>query len=177
MNVTFDSTGLAGGAYNTTLDIASNDPAQPLVQVPVTLNVDSGTIVAMDYVQGTPASTVVLDVLVKNITDPSGLGAYDMRLDFDPNMIQVNGFLSGDAPFGTPFAFVINNPAGFATFNGFQLVTIPGPTADTVIVRIEIQVIGNPGDTTPLNITVIDLINADGDPIPQMDADGNLVVT
>ncbi len=39
VNVTFDSTGLGYGTYSGFLDIASNDPDEPIVDVPVTLNV------------------------------------------------------------------------------------------------------------------------------------------
>jgi uncharacterized repeat protein (TIGR01451 family) len=39
INVTFDSTGLGLGTYSGALDIASNDPDEPNVVVPVTLNV------------------------------------------------------------------------------------------------------------------------------------------
>jgi hypothetical protein len=39
VTVTFDSTGLALGTYNSTLCAASNDRTNPMVQIPVTLNV------------------------------------------------------------------------------------------------------------------------------------------
>jgi hypothetical protein len=39
VTVTFDSTGLADGTYTSTLCVANNDPTNPLVQVPLTLNV------------------------------------------------------------------------------------------------------------------------------------------
>ena len=41
MDVTFDSTGLAAGTYEGILCIDSNDPDEALVEVPVTLTVDS----------------------------------------------------------------------------------------------------------------------------------------
>jgi len=39
VTVTFDSTGLAEGTYNASLCVESNDPVEPLIPVPVTLNV------------------------------------------------------------------------------------------------------------------------------------------
>lgn len=39
VNVTFDSSGLTPGVYNGNLDISSNDPDTPVVNVPATLNV------------------------------------------------------------------------------------------------------------------------------------------
>jgi hypothetical protein len=39
VTATFDSTGLAEGTYTSTLCVANNDPTNPLVQVPLTLNV------------------------------------------------------------------------------------------------------------------------------------------
>ncbi len=45
VSVTFDSTGLGLGTYSGFLDIASNDPDEPIVDVPVTLNVVAPVIV------------------------------------------------------------------------------------------------------------------------------------
>ena len=42
VDVTFDSTGLGAGTYNGSLDVESNDPDTPLVNVPVTLEVITG---------------------------------------------------------------------------------------------------------------------------------------
>lgn len=51
VEVSFDSTGLAGGSYSTRLCIESNDPARPVVEVPVELTViadDEGADLALN---------------------------------------------------------------------------------------------------------------------------------
>ena len=41
VNVTFDATGLVSGVYTANLDVNSNDPSMPTIQIPVTLTVNN----------------------------------------------------------------------------------------------------------------------------------------
>lgn len=61
ITVTFDSTGLSTGIYATELCIASNDPASPLVLVPVTLEVE-----------GDPATIAVTPAEVEAFVEAGG---------------------------------------------------------------------------------------------------------
>ena len=69
--VTFDANGVMPGTYTTTLEIISNDPRQPLVQVPVTMTVLGEGIWLVPEGQaqvGTPGSVVTYTVGLYNIT-------------------------------------------------------------------------------------------------------------
>ena len=48
INVTFNATDLFGGTYLGSIDINTNDPAAPLVQVPATLNVTGAPDITVD---------------------------------------------------------------------------------------------------------------------------------
>ncbi len=63
VDVLFDSTGLAAGQYLTTLDIASNDPDEPLISLPVTMTVGeavNGTAFTFDPVNPVVGQVVSL---------------------------------------------------------------------------------------------------------------------
>lgn len=65
LDVTFDSTGLATGVYTTTLCINSNDPANPLVEVPLTLTVTdtvNGLVASKDHVAFGAVRTMILSL-------------------------------------------------------------------------------------------------------------------
>jgi hypothetical protein len=54
VSVTLNSTGLVAGAYNALVCIGSNDPANPTVQVPVTLNVIAHVYVYLPIMRKSP---------------------------------------------------------------------------------------------------------------------------
>ena len=51
VEVGFDATGLDEGTYNANLAITSNDPITPLLDVPVTMNVQTSTAVALPFLE------------------------------------------------------------------------------------------------------------------------------
>ncbi len=67
ISVEFNSTGLSSGTYTTVLQIASNDPLSPLIQVPCTLTVGNNPCAAYTYTTGTCNGQVTFsDVSVNN---------------------------------------------------------------------------------------------------------------
>ncbi len=58
VTVTFDSTGLADGDYSGLLCVNSNDPATPVVEVPVSLTVTAGVTHTVTPSVGTPSGTI-----------------------------------------------------------------------------------------------------------------------
>ncbi|MCL4263279.1 MAG: M36 family metallopeptidase [Anaerolineae bacterium] len=72
VDVTFDSTGLSAGTYTGTLCVESNDLSTPLVQVPITLEVEATSVYGVeviaeaDALSGAPGSTVTYTVWITN---------------------------------------------------------------------------------------------------------------
>ena len=58
VSVEFDATGMDLGTYNATLCAASNDPVNPVVEIPVTLNV----------IEGVPTLPMYLPLMFKTVT-------------------------------------------------------------------------------------------------------------
>jgi parallel beta-helix repeat protein len=94
--VTFDATGLQPGTFGTELVVQSNDPARPLVSVPVSMTVEPTA--DMGWVEGTitdkhtgdplEATIVALDQPSTITTDPD-TGAYTLWLDEGSHTLQV----------------------------------------------------------------------------------------
>ena len=82
VNVTFDSTGLSTGTYSGTLCINSNDPVNPIVQVPLTMTVNTNA----DIMITSPLSGTILTAL--NGTDIDATIEVTITNDF---MIPADG--------------------------------------------------------------------------------------
>ena len=133
-------------------------------QQPTTVVVASGS--------AEPGQTALLDVTVQYIADPDGLGAYDLRVDFTPGVLDILSIQGGDPPFNNSPIQGIFNAQGFAVFNFLQVSQAPGPTGDIVVARIEVQATGNVEDSTPLDLSISSLVDVNGDPIAAVDLDG-----
>ena len=107
VNVSFNSTGLIPGIYNANLDITSNDPDTPNVQVSVTLNVVAPNIVVNPtFVQ----QTLNPDAVAVSVLEISNTG--DADLDWATVEVPPVGWL-GVAP-----------AAGLLVPGGLQLVNM-----------------------------------------------------
>jgi uncharacterized repeat protein (TIGR01451 family) len=136
VTVTFDSTGLSAGVYDGTLCVTSNDPANPLVEVPLTLTVEEGNIapVAVPDTYTTDQDTVL------NVAAPGVLGN-DSDADSDPltavlDLTTSNGTLNLNAD----GSFTYTPDPGFSGADGFTYHANDG-TADSNIVTVTINVV------------------------------------
>ena len=111
------------------------------------------------------------------LEDPGGLGGYDLLISFEPAVVKVVSITGGEAPFYDTPIHRIDNENGWVTMVGFQGQEIPGPSGEIVIAHIELEGVGNFGRSSPLKLTVRELINAsDGDPIPAEAVDGSVTI-
>lgn len=106
-------------------------------------------------------SSSSVDIRVKDYpsvpgTFPYGLGAYDIRIDFDPAVIDVTGVSPGDSPFDSP---IYNIYDGYVQINQFHSQW-PGPSGDIRLCSLEFSCLG-PG-VTALPLTVQTLADVDG---------------
>jgi len=117
-------------------------------------------------------STASVAVIVENIPSNGGLGAYDIKITFNPSVIQVLDVVGGSSPFDKITAKNINNAEGWVRFNHFITAT-QGPTGSITIAYLKIKAIGEPGTSTNLKVQVISLVDAKtGDEIPRTTSPG-----
>ncbi len=182
VQVTFDSVGLPVGVYTSTVKVQSDEPGGVPTTLPVRLQVaETGVSLASGTVAA--GQTILLDITVRNVTDPMGLGAYQLHIRFPPAKVQFETMTGGDPPFKTPPVYAVSNTYGALEFGGFQATMLPGPIGDMVIARVAFRATGNPGDVATLDLLVahplppdLGLWNANADPFPSYDIDGSVTV-
>jgi len=101
-----------------------------------------GTMLEVGSVTLQEGGNSMVDIWVRGVTDSGGLGAYDIRVDYDPALVEVTGVLPGDAPFDSPVYGIYGD---YLLINGFH-VNIPGPVGDIRIAGLEFTCRGA-GDT------------------------------
>ena len=113
------------------------------------------------------------------ITDlTTGLAAYDFKITYNGSVIQFDE-LAGDHTwsdpiYGTPFAFNVDNTAGFVSFTDFEL-SAP-PSGDITLVTLHGTATATESASTALHFDKADIKDFDGDPIPATVTDGEVVV-
>lgn len=93
LSVNFDATGLLGGDYDGIIRILSNDPDEPLYDVPVALHVTGAPDLAVEplsvdfdgvFLGATPAASVILRNIGTDVLTVSGLSVSDGAFTFTP---------------------------------------------------------------------------------------------
>ena len=111
-----------------------------------------------------------VDIWIRDFPqDGFGLGAYTIRIDHDPAMIDITGISPGDSPFNEPI---------IAYYTEYLLITqfstaMPGPMGDIRIADIEFTCLA-PG-VTYLELTIQTLANTNGDEIPATPVNGTII--
>ncbi len=127
-----------------------------------------------------PGGSVQVHITVKNITATKGLGAYDLSVTYDKNVINVTDVVGGAGAFtGAPLAVNIDNTAGMVIFNGTQTSQNPGPTGNIVVANLVVTGVGAPSASTVLTpvLKAASLVDRDGAPIPAAPTNGSVTIT
>jgi hypothetical protein len=119
-----------------------------------------GTSVGAGSISLYPNETGSVPVTVKEISLNGGLGAYDVKVTFDPAVIQVLDVTGGSSPFNSITAKNINNVAGEVRFNHFITAT-QGPTGTITVAYLSVKAVGGAGSSTSLGVTVYSLVDAE----------------
>jgi len=129
VQVTFDSTGLAGGTYNANLCATSNDPDEPLVQVPVTLEVIPPQAPAIELAKtvGTEAGVCAT---TDAITVPAGTTVYYCYEVTNTGNVELTTHDLADDQVGT-------------IFSGLSYALAPGASANTVALGVTVSAVIN----------------------------------
>ena len=142
-----------------------------------------------------PGDTVTLDVTVRNITDPKGLGAYQLHVKYPEQLVKLieaagyqqpcqAGVQGGNPPFdAVPVTNCTNDAPARVEFGSIH-TTKPGPTGNIVIARLVFLVVGSPGSVATLDLLVasplpppLGIQNTDSEPIlPVSDVDGAITI-
>jgi len=107
-----------------------------------------------------PGETANVPITVRDIPANGGLGAYDLKVVFNPSVVEVLDVLGGYSPFNSISAENINNVAGEARFNHLIAATT-GPNGTITIAYLKVRAIGTAGSSSSLGVTVISLVNAE----------------
>lgn len=126
VTATFDSTGLEPGIYTTTLEVASNDPLQPLIQVPITLTVECELVHDVDFTWA-PVTPTVGEVVAFSAT---ALGTSPFTYTWE---VSDGGVGSGEV-FNHTFSaagtytvtLTVNNCAGVPATVSYVINVMPG---------------------------------------------------
>lgn len=99
-----------------------------------------------------------VQVWVKNVPGPSGLGAYDLKVNFDPARIKLNSITGGStSPFDQidiTHNLVAANSSGELKFNAFQSAR-PGPVGNVHVATVNISALtAGQHPFTPAAITI-----------------------
>jgi hypothetical protein len=100
------------------------------------------------------AATVPMTV---DFAPKGGLAGYNVSIAYDPAAVKIDAILPGDPPFGGSPISHIDGTGGFVNIVGFH-GNRPGPTGKLVVLRISLT--GVREGTSPLKVTVKDLVDA-----------------
>jgi hypothetical protein len=114
-----------------------------------------------------------IPIMVKNINDAYGLGAYHFDISFNNSGIRVDKALGGDNPFNMVVANITQGNVDIASFQP----QVPGPTGNITVARLTVTALSQ--GNWPLTIKVFpgELVNTNGDVITPDIVNGTIDVT
>ena len=139
-----------------------------LMACPMAVFASPGTTVSIPDASADPAGTVTVPI---NITEVTDLGAADIWLSYNKDVVIVDSVANGDLGVIT---FSIDNTAGVTKMNWFSAT---GETGDFVFAYVTLHAVGDPGDTSALDLDVKELVNTSAVPISHDVDDGLFTVT
>jgi len=183
VTVTFDATGLSPDTYQANIIISSNDPDEPTVTIPVTLEVTGGVLPTVKIEPATKeiylGSTGSVDILIENIAD---LGSFEFEITYNGTIVQIAG--SGDVVLGPflgstgrsaiPVGPDIDNTAGSVVYGAASFGTQAGASGSGVLATLTWT--PQAEGTTTLNLKNVKVGNTEGTEIPVNEIDGEITV-
>lgn len=136
----------------------------------------------LDYVFGgffSPQNLSPLDALQAPLAlgiPGQGLGAYHFELNYDPAVFLVLEVLGGNVPFDGVTAFNIDNSAGLVKWTHFQASDPVGPIGEINLANVAIEAVGAPGSCSRVGLTTVDLVNTNGEFVPNTEIDGQVCI-
>ena len=167
ITVSVDTTGLSLGYHSCDISISSNGGNGIFT---VEVNIVGDTIVSIDNGSANYCDT---DTVYINITNVTNLTTATIWLYYNNSVVEVTSISNGSL--GAVVAD-INNSDAVTEINWSDLGSV-GHTGSFVFCDVELHAIGNPDDTSPLNLDVKTLADSDGDPVNYTVDDGLFTIT
>ena len=118
----------------------------------------------------------LVPVTVDDVTSAHGLGAYTLRISFNPSVVQIVSVQGGDPPFGAVVSANINNVEGWVVMVSAQAGTINGPRGPITVANMEVETVGAYGAATTLGLHVAELDDTYGDSMAATEVNGEVRV-
>ena len=96
--------------------------------------------IAFERIEGKPETE--LTAIVSFNMAAQALGAFQLKMSYDPKKVQVQVVQPGDSPYFSRLISKIDNAAGFVDISGFQGASLTEPTGDIILARLRIEVNG-----------------------------------
>lgn len=129
-----------------------------------------GVLISIPIIGMPPDASTVADVTIDGAAD---LAAATIVLDFDPDVVHLTAFESGD------LGDVVHNSLSEANSTG-QLTmswsSVTGSTGDFAFAAITIEGVGDSGESTALDLTVSVLADSEGTPLAHEVEDGSVTL-
>jgi hypothetical protein len=126
------------------------------------------TVVSIENVQvSNTGDTVPVTINISNVTN---LGAVDIWLTYDKNVVTVESVSDGNMGSVTNG---IDNPNGTTKMNWFSA---SGKTGDFEFAEVTLKAVGTAGQTSDLNLTVKEIVDANGTSIDNTVIDGKFTI-
>ncbi len=129
-----------------------------------------GITVSIGNVSLPPQASTTIPIMITSET-AQNVGSARINLTYDPGVVQVTG-VEGNESFDFFASNIIDGTVSMAGMNWTYLTT-PIKFAD-----VTVKAVGNPGDYTPLNLTINELKDEVGRPIyPREESNGSVSIT
>jgi hypothetical protein len=106
-----------------------------------------------------PEGTGNVPITISGISSSGGLGGYDIKISFNPTVMNVLSVLGGTSPFDAISAINLDNIAGKVSFIQYISATT-GPTGSIIIAYLNVKAIGSVGSSSSLTFVSVDLVDA-----------------
>lgn len=140
--------------------------------------VNPGTTVTMGSAELSVGSSGLVPLTAWHITDPKGLGAFEVAIKYDPKGIKVEEVQSPQVFKDSPQSFTLFVPNINPTTGEVKVVALqanmPGPTGDVLLAYLSLT--GLKAGVWPLEVRIDVLANSDGKPISASGLQGVVTV-
>ena len=136
---------------------------------------DATTTISIPDVEVASGVNTTVPIMINDVTDPDGVGTVYINLTYDPSVVNVVSVSDANSDFSM---VVPNIGDGYTTIGASYFGVAPGPTGDVYLVDVTLEAVGGPGDTTPLSITIVELLDAapSQNPISATPDDGTFTI-
>ena len=178
--LTLHAVGNAGDTSPLDLEIGQllDNENNPITATPV-----SGTfeipVAAPIQVKINDASARAGDIATTSVTayDVENLGNFGITVTFDPVVVDVTDVTGGADVGAFSWERIADNQVRFYTLNLGITEPIPSLSGDVLLATLTLHAVGNPGDTSPLDLEIGKLVDHDSNPISTTPVSGTFTIS